>query len=584
MSTAAVHTVHIPVMGTGFTIDTPLKVARFGISSVVSLVDDVLIEQMRRRISQLHDEPYEPIEAREDDARARRITSYLDLLDRLVKQQVARLRTSVFTPESELTRYFEMLPQSPLRALYERMQAVAEGDAKAALQEQLRSFVVAGSIDVNIMTKLDADVFRAGTRLSPLFSMAMSALRGFAQSTLSSSVVLSAGVNRRLFRYLGEFDDFFPDELGRLRKRVVLKVGDFRSAMVQGTLLAKQGVWVSEYRVESGLNCGGHAFGGKGKLLGPILAEFQRERGRLADGLREVRDAALTALGRRSEEDPQPPRITVQGGIGTPQEDAMLRRHYQVDGTGWGTPFLLVPEVTNLDDEHRRRLGEAGPQDVHLSDRSPLGVPFWSLRTSSSEEARRERIAAGNPGSACPKGYLVSNTEFTPVPICTASRAYQRRKLHEIGAAPLSPESREQAEARVVAKACICHDLGGSATVPLGIDPGARTAVCCGPNIVNFSQVLTLAEMLDHIYGRRPLALPAGRPHMFLRELALHLEYSCADDEHSASAAEARENLLAGIAHYRDHASSIAPDSTGLFLRELGELEARLGVISSGLP
>jgi len=30
------HSFHIPVMGTGFTIDTPLKVARYGISSVIS--------------------------------------------------------------------------------------------------------------------------------------------------------------------------------------------------------------------------------------------------------------------------------------------------------------------------------------------------------------------------------------------------------------------------------------------------------------------------------------------------------------------------------------------------------------------
>ena len=36
------HQFHIPVMGTAFTIDTPLKVARFGISSVVSLCDDEL--------------------------------------------------------------------------------------------------------------------------------------------------------------------------------------------------------------------------------------------------------------------------------------------------------------------------------------------------------------------------------------------------------------------------------------------------------------------------------------------------------------------------------------------------------------
>ena len=37
------HTFHIPVMGTAFTADTPLKVAQYGIDSVVSIVDDVLI-------------------------------------------------------------------------------------------------------------------------------------------------------------------------------------------------------------------------------------------------------------------------------------------------------------------------------------------------------------------------------------------------------------------------------------------------------------------------------------------------------------------------------------------------------------
>jgi hypothetical protein len=51
------HTFHIPVMGTSFTVDTPLKVARYGISSVVSLVDDVLVEQMRRFHSERDDEP-----------------------------------------------------------------------------------------------------------------------------------------------------------------------------------------------------------------------------------------------------------------------------------------------------------------------------------------------------------------------------------------------------------------------------------------------------------------------------------------------------------------------------------------------
>ena len=48
MTYSPVHTFHIPVMGTAFTIDTPIKVARFGISSVMSIGDDELCETMRR--------------------------------------------------------------------------------------------------------------------------------------------------------------------------------------------------------------------------------------------------------------------------------------------------------------------------------------------------------------------------------------------------------------------------------------------------------------------------------------------------------------------------------------------------------
>ena len=114
------HSFHIPVMGTGFMIDAPLRVAKYGISSVLSLVDDVLIEQMRKFHCQREGEPYSEIAGREEDARARRITAYLDLLDRLVRRQVAALRASPFEPGSEITRYFELLPDSPLRREYRR--------------------------------------------------------------------------------------------------------------------------------------------------------------------------------------------------------------------------------------------------------------------------------------------------------------------------------------------------------------------------------------------------------------------------------------------------------------------------------
>src|SRR3990170_4389657 len=92
------HTFHIPVMGTGFSIDTAIKVAQYGISSVISLVDDVLIEQMRKFHSGRENEPYEEIGNLEEDKRARRITAYLNLVDKIVKSRVEKLRESHFAP------------------------------------------------------------------------------------------------------------------------------------------------------------------------------------------------------------------------------------------------------------------------------------------------------------------------------------------------------------------------------------------------------------------------------------------------------------------------------------------------------
>ena len=39
------HTFHIPVMGLAYTIDSPIRVAQYGISSVVSITDDEVIEK-----------------------------------------------------------------------------------------------------------------------------------------------------------------------------------------------------------------------------------------------------------------------------------------------------------------------------------------------------------------------------------------------------------------------------------------------------------------------------------------------------------------------------------------------------------
>ena len=576
-----VHKFYIPVMGTGFTIDTPLKVARYGISSAISLVDDVLIEQMRRRVSQDTGQPFEEIADRDEDSRARRITSYLNLMDDVVQTQVRNMKEGLFEKGTELTRYFEMLPDSPLRALYGKMQETLDPAERARMQESLREKIRLGGIDVNIMTKLDRIKLEKGQDMGPKFSDAMSALRGYAMSKVRSSLILSAGMNRKLFAYLTEFSDFFPDEAGDIPKRIILKVSDYRSALVQGKLLARQGLWVSEYRIESGLNCGGHAFGGKGTLLGPVLEDFLRERDKLNEQLHDVWVQGLEKLGRQAPAEPMGFRVTVQGGIGTAEETELLEQQYQVDGTGWGSPFLLAPDVVNIDQVHLERLKWAEEKDVHLSNASPLGVPFWCLKTSASEELRLNLIGEGKPGSACPKGFLVSNTEFTKVPICTASRAYQRRKLSQLESMELSEERRTFEEQQVQDKACICHDLAGSATVPYGIDPTAATAVCCGPNTVYFSQVTRLREMVDHIYGRAQLPFKLERPHMFLKELSLHVDRLKEDverrrqglvDAAPKSVDEVRENLSRGINHYRELAGKFVSDQKDEFQSRLEKL------------
>jgi hypothetical protein len=576
------HSFHVPVMGTGFMIDAPLRIAKYGISSVLSLVDDILIEQMRKFHCQREDEPYEPIAGNEEDARARRITAYLNLLDRLVRRQVAALQASPFEPGSEITRYYEMLPEGPLASDYRRMLAIEDAGERALQQDRLRGRAVPGSIDVNIMSKGDRDLYRDGEKLPARFSDASAALRGFAQSELTSSVVFSAGMNPRLYSYTAEFPDFLPDQRGWLKKKIVLKVSDFHSGVVQGKFLAKRGLWVSEYRVESGLNCGGHAFATKGLLLGPILEEFQQKRTALVEQLHAVYLKALQGRCPAIGATPLPVRITAQGGVGTADEDRLLREYYAVDGTGWGTPFLLVPEVTNVDDAHLQKLSAVSNGDVYLSDSSPFGLPFWNLRTSASEEARRGRIAANRPGSPCTTGFVkLFNVEFTKTPICTASRQYQKLKLEQIEQMDMPEPRRAAFREAVLAKSCICHDLAGTATRKNGIDPSATPAVCCGPNIVNFSRIATLEEMVGHIYGRLSLLSGRDRPHMFLRELAIYVDYlrhQLAQQELGVVAhppgyfAECAENLLHGVDYYRRVAKDLVGADTERFLSQLDDL------------
>jgi len=130
----------------------------------------------------------------------------------------------------------------------------------------------------------------------------------------------------------------------------------------------------------------------------------------------------------------------------------------------------------------------------------------------------------------------------------------------------------------VLAKSCICHDLAGGATLKLDIDPAATPAICCGPNIVNFSRIASLEEMVGHIYGRTSLLTNSARPHMFVRELTINIDFLRAElKKHQLGIGsytldyfrEFRDNLLDGIDHYRRFADRIDAKARTAFLDEL---------------
>ena len=272
------HTFHIPVMGLAYTIDSPIRVAKYGISSVVSIMDDELIEKMNAFYSEKFDLPYQEITKKIHDYRAERITSYLNLVDKIVKEKFENFKTELSESKSALENYIAMLPnKSEIKIGLQNL--MEDGFAfKENIKNYLEKNLYPGDIDVNIMTKLDKDNFIKDEQLPIAFNDAHAALRGFVNSTVESSVVLSAGMNPRLYSYFESFSEFFPDLNNKLKKKITLKVSDFRSAMIQGNFLAKKGLWVSEYRIESGLNCGGHAFATEGILLGPILEEFKQKQ------------------------------------------------------------------------------------------------------------------------------------------------------------------------------------------------------------------------------------------------------------------------------------------------------------------
>jgi hypothetical protein len=325
--------------------------------------------------------------------------------------------------------------------------------------------------------------------------------------------------------------------------------------------------------------------------MGPILEEFSKNRSALIAETYELFRKALESKGRPCPEAPPSTKITAQGGVGTAEEHQFLLEFYHLDSIGWGSPFLLVPEVVNIDEDTLQLLCDAKEEDLYLSNISPLGVPFNTVRGNSKDIEKDLRIETGDPGSKCSKRFASLNSEFTEKPICTASRQYQRLKIAELNEQEMTFNEYIGKFKAITDKACICVGLGTSALLTNNLDTqseGPGVSVCPGPNLAWFTEVATLKQMTDHIYGRESLIKRTGRPHMFINELKLYIDYledlmsvqtSLKDQKQKEYFSVYSQNLLKGIAYYYEISSMIGGEGSmeSLEFRDgIAELENRL--------
>jgi hypothetical protein len=115
----------------------------------------------------------------------------------------------------------------------------------------------------------------------------------------------------------------------------------------------------------------------------------------------------------------------------------------------------------------------------------------------------------------------------------------------------------------VLDKECLCIGLSNAAAINYDITFLKKlnaVNICPGPNIVNFTQEVSLQTMVNHIYGRENILQVANRPNMFIAELYLYVDYlkellqSTTEPDVKTKKYNALffHNMMAGIGYYRE--------------------------------
>jgi hypothetical protein len=134
------------------------------------------------------------------------------------------------------------------------------------------------------------------------------------------------------------------------------------------------------------------------------------------------------------------------------------------------------------------------------------------------------------------------------------------KQLHEQN---FSPDVLKTELTLIEEKDCLCEGLGAGALLKNNITPAHKLtaiSICPGPNLAYYSGVFSLQEMVRHIYGRHSVLNTLKRPHVFVNELVLYVDYLKKEIQSQREALTAKqnkyftsfkENLLLGVNYYK---------------------------------
>lgn len=228
--------------------------------------------------------------------------------------------------------------------------------------------------------------------------------------------------------------------------------------------------------------------------------------------------------------------------------------------------YFNSPQATSVDKETRELLKNAKEKDLYLSHISPLGVPFNTLKGTSNELFKQKRIEENKAGSSCPKRFLALSKEFGAEGICTASKKFQDIKLAELNLEKdtVSTELYDKKKINITEKSCLCVGLANASYLENDIKISGQSqgvVICPGPNLAYFDKEVSLLEMVQHIYGNANIMTDTSRPHFFIKELKMYIDYlkneiSSFSNEISAQQIKKwnsfKSNLFEGIIFYKN--------------------------------